>query len=337
MTNAPQLIDLHPKKESFRDEVVAGLGKLRKELPAKFFYDKRGSELFEEITRLPEYYVTRTEIEILDQNAEEMIRLMGENFLLVEFGSGSSTKVRILLDQMQGKAAYTAIDISLLYLKESAQALGADYPEVQVTAVCADYTRPFLIPEGDDFEKRVAFFPGSTVGNFEPHLARKFFRDTARRLRQNDTMLIGVDLQKDRRILHAAYNDSAGITAAFNKNILLRINRELGADFDPDRFDHAAFYNEKENRIEMHLRSRGDQKVTIGADTFAFRDQETIHTENSYKYTVESFHELLKETGFEPEKVWMDPRKLFSVHYLKVAERRGTVVAEHSDSDVRSR
>lgn len=324
MTYSPQLIDLHPKKESFQEEVVTGLRKPQKELPAKFFYDKRGSELFEEITRLPEYYLTRTEIEILDQNAEEMVRLMGENFLLVEFGSGSSMKVRILLDQMGGKAAYTPIDISLLYLKESAQALGADYPEVQVTAVCADYTRPFLIPEGESFEKRVVFFPGSTVGNFEPHLAKKFFRDTAHRLRQNDTMLIGVDLQKDRRILHAAYNDSAGITAAFNKNILRRINRELGADFDLDRFDHTAFYNEKENRIEMHLRSRGEQKVTIGSDSFVFRSEETIHTENSYKYTVGSFHELLKGTGFEPEKVWTDPRGQFSVHYLKVAERRGT-------------
>lgn len=324
MTNLPQLIDLHPKKESFREEVIAGLGKTQKELPAKFFYDKRGSELFDQITRLPEYYLTRTEIEILDQNAEEMVRLMGENFLLVEFGSGSSTKVRILLDRMGGKAAYTPIDISLLYLKESAQALGADYPEVQVTAVCADYTRPFLIPEGESFEKRVVFFPGSTVGNFEPHLARKFFRDTARRLRQNDTMLIGVDLQKDRRILHRAYNDSAGITAAFNKNILQRINRDLSADFDLDRFDHSAFYNEKENRIEMHLRSRGDQTVSIGSDSFIFRNDETIHTENSYKYTVAGFHELLTGTGFEPEKVWTDPRGLFSVHHLKVAERRGT-------------
>jgi len=325
MTNSPlELINLHPKKESFREEVVTGLRKSKKELPAKFFYDKRGSELFEEITRLPEYYVTRTEIEILDLNAEEMVSLMGENFLLVEFGSGSSTKVRILLDQMQGKAAYTPIDISLLYLKESAQALGEAYPEVQVTAVCADYTRPFLIPEGESFEKRVVFFPGSTVGNFEPHLAEKFFRDTARRLRQNDTMLIGVDLQKDRNILHKAYNDSAGITAAFNKNILQRINRELGADFDLNRFEHAAFYNENANRIEMHLRSNGNQKVNIGPDSFEFRNGETIHTENSYKYTIEGFHELLRGTGFEPERVWTDPQNLFSVHYLKVAERRGT-------------
>jgi len=324
LTNFPQLINLHPRKESFLEEVVAGLRKPQKELPAKFFYDKRGSELFEEITRLPEYYLTRTEVEILDQNAEEMVRLMGEDFLLVEFGSGSSTKVRILLDQMQGKAAYTPIDISLLYLKESAQALGADYPEVQVTAVCADYTKPFLIPEGENFGKRVVFFPGSTVGNFEPNLARKFFRDTARRLRQNDTMLIGVDLQKDRRILSDAYNDSAGVTAAFNRNILQRINRELGADFVLDRFDHLAFYNEAEGRIEMHLRSRGAQNVTIGSDSFSFRDQETIHTENSYKYTIDSFQDLLKGTGFEPEKVWTDPQSLFSVHYLKVAERRET-------------
>jgi len=324
LTNFPQLINLHPRKESFLEEVVAGLRKPQKELPAKFFYDKRGSELFEEITRLPEYYLTRTEVEILDQNAEEMVRLMGEDFLLVEFGSGSSTKVRILLDQMQGKAAYTPIDISLLYLKESAQALGADYPEVQVTAVCADYTKPFLIPEGENFGKRVVFFPGSTVGNFEPNLARKFFRDTARRLRQNDTMLIGVDLQKDRRILSDAYNDSAGVTAAFNRNILQRINQELGANFVLARFDHLAFYNEAEGRIEMHLRSRGAQNVTIGSDSFSFRDQETIHTENSYKYTIDSFQDLLKGTGFEPEKVWTDPQSLFSVHYLKVAERRET-------------
>lgn len=318
MSESVDLIDLQPELSNLRDEVLIGLGKRQKELSAKFFYDKRGSQLFERITELPEYYLTRTEISILDHNAAEMVELMGRNFVLIEYGSGSSRKVRILLDKMRGRATYMPIDISLLYLKEAAETLNDDYPHIDVVAVCADYTRPFALPRADGFDRRVVFFPGSTVGNLELSLVSGFFRDTAGKLRPGDGMLIGVDMQKDTGTLEAAYNDAEGITAEFNRNILLRINRELDANFDPCLFEHLAFYNREEGRIEMHLRSTRAQTVHISGTEVAFRAGETIHTENSYKYTIDGFHELLGGTGFAPVKVWTDPAELFSVHYLSV-------------------
>lgn len=313
------VIDLQPVIADFRDEVLAGLRKERKELAAKFFYDRRGSELFEKITRLPEYYLTRTEIGILDANAEEIVSLLGDDFALVEYGSGSSTKVRILLDQLTGHATYMPIDISLLYLRESAEKLHSAYPDISVVAVCADYTEPFEIPRFDSYARRIIFFPGSTVGNLEPHLAERFFRDTAELLQKGDGMIIGVDLRKDKTVLDAAYNDEAGVTAEFNLNVLRRINTELGADFDLDGFQHVAFYNEQEGRIEMHLRSRRRQTVTIGGEKIRFAPGESIHTENSYKYSIDGFRALLSRSGFEPVKVWTDAAELFSVHYLVVA------------------
>ena len=322
-TAALSIIDLHPELSDFRQEVLAGLRKSQKELSAKYFYDRRGSELFEEITALPEYYLTRTEMSILDRAAEEMVSLMGENFALIEYGSGSSTKVRILLDQLRGASTYMPIDLSLLYLRESAERLHEQYPHLSVIAVCADYTRPFEIPRCDDYSKRVVFFPGSTVGNLEPHLAQQFFRDTASILRPGDGMLIGVDLRKDARVLHEAYNDSRDLTAEFNRNILRRINRELDANFDADLFQHIAFFNPALGRIEMHLRSPRSQSVTIGGETVSFRHGETIHTENSYKYEIEEFHGLIEGTGFRPVRVWTDGEEYFSVHYLEVAGARG--------------
>ena len=322
------LINLHPEVSSFRDEVLQGLQKPQKELPAKLFYDRVGSQLFEEITTLPEYYLTRTEIGILDSNADEIVRRMGSDFVLIEYGSGSSRKVRILLDQLTTSATYMAIDISLLYLKESAERLNDAYPDITVVAVCADYTKPFEIPECDSYQKRVIFFPGSTVGNFEPYLARKFFRDTASILRPGDGMLIGVDLKKDPEILHAAYNDAAGVTARFNLNILEHINRELDADFDLDRFEHVAFYNSVDGRIEMHLRSTTSQVVHIGGEEIAFRAGETIHSENSYKYSIEDFRALIADTGFAHETVWTDEQNLFSVHYLSVSRSTPTLLGK---------
>jgi dimethylhistidine N-methyltransferase len=313
-----EVIDLHPVQTDFRQEVLHGLHKPQKELPAKFFYDERGSELFEEITELPEYYLTRTEISILDENAAEMVRMMGDDFALIEFGSGSSRKVRILLDRLRGHGTYMPVDVSLVYLKESAERVRSEYPNIEVVAVCADYTLPFEIPSSGGHAKRVAFFPGSTVGNLEPHLASVFFRDTAGSLEPGDGMLIGVDLKKDPAVLHAAYNDSRGITAAFNFNILRHINRRLGDPFDLAKFEHIAFYNPALGRIEMHLRARVTHTVTIGGEEIRFRLGETIHTENSYKYEIEEFYALLEETGFAPVKVWTDPQRLFSVHYLEV-------------------
>jgi dimethylhistidine N-methyltransferase len=321
-----RVIDLHPRQTDFRQEVLHGLHKPQKELPAKFFYDQRGSELFEEITTLPEYYLTRAEISILDGNAEEILRMMGEEFALIEFGSGSSRKVRILLDQRRGRTTYMPVDISLVYLKESAELLHSEYPDIEVVALCADYTLPFEIPAAGGHEKRVVFFPGSTVGNLEPHLATVFFRDTAGALQPGDGMLIGVDLKKDAAILHAAYNDSRGVTAEFNFNILRHINRRLGPLFEPSLFEHIAFYNPAVGRIEMHLRALRSHTVEIGGETIRFRQGETIHTENSYKYEITEFHALLHGTGFAPVKVWTDPDRLFSVHYLEVADTSGPTV-----------
>ena len=317
-TDSLSVINLHPVQSDARAEVLEGLSKPQKELPAKFFYDQTGSILFEEITSLPEYYLTRTEISILDEHAEEMVAMFGPSFALIEYGSGSSRKVRILLDQLSGRAIYMPVDISLLYLKQSAAKLNDAYPNVTVVAVCADYTQPFEIPSADEYDKRVIFFPGSTVGNLEPGLARTFFRDTAKLLKPGDGMLIGVDLKKDSSILNAAYNDSRGVTARFNLNILSRINRELHSDFDVEQFEHVAFYNESESRIEMHLRSRIAQEVHINSHRISFREGETIHTENSYKYSIEDFRRLLRDTGFTPVQVWTDPQNLFSVHYLAV-------------------
>lgn len=318
---ALKVIDLHPRQTDFAQEVLHGLRKPQKELPAKFFYDERGSELFEEITRLPEYYLTRTEISILDDNAEQMVQMMGEDFALIEFGSGSSRKVRILLDQLRGRATYMPVDISLVYLKESAEKVRSDYPNVDVVAVCADYTLPFHIPAAEQHRKRVVFFPGSTVGNLEPFLASVFFRDTASSLRAGDGMLIGVDLKKDPAVLHAAYNDSRGVTAAFNFNILHHLNRRLGHSFDFAKFEHIAFYNPALGRIEMHLRALESHTVVIRGEEIRFRMGETIHTENSYKYEIDEFHALLERTGFEPVRVWTDRERMFSVHYLRVVDR----------------
>lgn len=315
---AVKLIDLHPRQTDFAQEVLHGLHKPQKELPAKFFYDERGSKLFEEITELPEYYLTRTEISILDDNASEMVGMMGRDFALIEFGSGSSRKVRILLDQLRGKGTYMPVDISLVYLKESAEKVRSDYPDVDVVAVCADYTLPFAIPTAEQHRKRVVFFPGSTVGNLEPYLATVFFRDTASSLRKGDAMLIGVDLKKDPAVLHDAYNDSRGVTAEFNFNILRHINRRLGDSFDLAKFEHIAFYNPALGRIEMHLRARASHTMTIRGEEIRFRLGETIHTENSYKYEIEEFNALLEGTGFAPVKVWTDRARLFSVHFLEV-------------------
>ncbi len=318
-TNGVALIDMHPRRDDFLAEVLAGLRKPQKEIPAKFFYDRRGSELFEEITRLPEYYLTRTEIAILDANAAAIVNRFGNSSVLVEFGSGSSTKVRILLDEMKGRGVYMPVDISKIYLLESAEAISDDYPEVTVVAVCADYTRQFAIPPAPEgFTRRNIFFPGSTVGNLEPPLAHRFFRQTARQLAPGDGMLIGVDLKKDPAILHAAYNDSRGTTAEFNLNVLRRINRELGSNFDLEQFEHHALYRGSNGRVEMHLRSRRDQKVAIGGQEISLVSGETIHTENSYKYSLEDFHGLVSGTGFRPVEFWMDERKMFSVHYLEV-------------------
>jgi dimethylhistidine N-methyltransferase len=318
-TEAVVFFNHHPAAADFRREVLAGLRSKPKWLSPKFFYDKRGSELFDRICELDEYYPTRTETGILEENAGEIAELCGEDCELIEYGSGSSRKIRILLDALAGDVTYVAIDISREHLLESASELAEDYSGLEVIAVCADYTQPFPLPQpGRRTGNRVVFFPGSTVGNFSPAQATDFLSTTARQLGPGGSMLIGVDLKKDEEILHAAYNDSEGVTAAFNLNLLERINREIGADFELSAFHHCAFYNRREGRIEMHLVSRREQIVQVDGEGIHFSRGETIHTENSYKFSVEEFQDLASSCGFEPIRVWTDDESLFSLHYLTV-------------------
>jgi L-histidine Nalpha-methyltransferase len=311
--------DLAPGEESFRDAVLAGLGRASKRIPCKFFYDARGSALFEEICRLPEYYPTRTEIAILEDYSSDIAAQMGPHCRLIEFGSGASQKVRLLLQALERPAAYVPVDISREHLRDAATGLAEDFPSVPVIAVCADYTRPFPLPPLPGAGgKRVGFFPGSTIGNFEPDPAVAFLANYARILGPGGEMLIGVDLKKETDILEAAYNDRAGVTAAFNLNLLERINRELDGDLDMDRFEHLAFYSSAEGRVEIYIRSLANQAARIAGKRFDFAKNELIHTEYSYKYSVEEFRSLAARAGFRPVDTWTDPAELFSVHYFRL-------------------
>jgi dimethylhistidine N-methyltransferase len=314
--NAPnfRLIDRQPEATDVKREVLEGLRRTPKTLPPKLFYDEEGSRLFEEITRLPEYYLTRTEVGVLTDHAAEINRRVGDT--IIELGSGSSAKVRILLDQRQQPVTYVAVDISLDQLQASTEALAADYPRVSVVALCADYTKLFKLPVLPGI--RTVFFPGSNLGNQTPEESKQFFKSVVGMLSRGDGMLIGVDRVKERAVLDAAYNDSRGITAAFNLNLLHRINRELGADFDVNGFRHVAFFNEEKSRMEMHLRSERPQTVTVAGERFEFAPGETIHTENSYKYLDGDIQRLIDGSGFVSEALWTDPRRWFSVHYLRV-------------------
>ena len=314
-------VDLEPVVENFETAVVAGLSQAPKTLPCKFFYDQTGSELFSRICRLDEYYPTRTEIGILRQTAGRIAELAGPESHLIELGSGDSIKVRLLLEAMTSPARHTAVDISREHLRISADELVQRFPHIEIAAVCADYTRPFDVPPPTERPnaRKIGFFPGSTIGNFTPNEAVSFLKSTAILLNGGD-LVIGVDLKKDQDRLNAAYNDSEGVTAAFNINLLVRINRELGGDFDVDAFEHRAHFNSQKGRIEMHLISRRDQSVAIGNYRFQFAKGETIHTENSYKYGVEEFQEIAARAGFRPLDVWTDDEELFSIHYLQAPD-----------------
>jgi dimethylhistidine N-methyltransferase len=301
---------------TFRDDVIAGLSAQRKRIPPKYFYDATGSRLFEQITQLPEYYPTRTELQILADNAAEIVKVVLPGAALVEFGSGSATKVRILLRAAPELSAYVPVDISVEYLDGEAERLRREFPGLTVLPVAADFTQDFALPAAVLDRPRMGFFPGSTIGNFEPHEAAAFLRHAARMLGAGAELIVGVDLVKDPDVLHAAYNDAAGVTARFNKNLLVRINRELGGDFDLDRFEHHAFYNREMRRIEMHLASCRRQKVRVAGRTFEFRAGETIHTENSYKYSIDGFVALARGAGWVRQKTWTDSDGLFSLHQL---------------------
>jgi dimethylhistidine N-methyltransferase len=299
-----------------RDEILSSLQKSRKSIPSKYFYDERGSLLFDQITHLEEYYLTRAEREIMQHHIGEITGVIGNNSVLIEPGSGSCEKMRLLLDHLPELKACIPVDISREYLGEAVQELRRDYPSLLVKPVCADYTKPFQLPDIDiSFDYYVVFYPGSTIGNFQPFEAKEFLGMLSEFMVPGGGLLIGVDLQKDKQIIEAAYNDSEGITAAFNKNVLLRMNRELEGDFGLDKFTHLAFYNEEKGRLEMHLQSRGEQTAQIAGTSINFQDGETIHTENSYKYSLEGFRALAAD-WFTVEKVWMDERELFSLQYL---------------------
>jgi dimethylhistidine N-methyltransferase len=301
-------------ENEFAAAVLTGLRHHQKELPCKFFYDEEGSRLFDLICDLAEYYPTRTETKLLRDKAGEIARAIGADVELIEFGAGSLAKAGIVLDALKNPRAYVPIDISGDYLREMAVKLERTFPHLAVHPVVADFTKPLKLPSTG--ARRVGFFPGSTIGNFTRAEALAFLRRAAALLKGGG-LLIGVDLVKDPAILHAAYNDAAGVTEAFNKNILARANKELDANFDLDAFAHYAFYNPTHQRIEMHLMSIDDQRVQVAGETVSFHEGETIHTENSHKYTVEGFRELAMEAGFTPREAWSDPARLFSMHWLE--------------------
>jgi len=303
----------------FREDVLCGLAGPEKTLPCKYLYDERGSELFDAICDLPEYYPTRTEIGILRRYGGDMAAELGNNCLVIEYGSGSSLKTPLLLEQLREPAGYVPVDISREHLVASATAVARRFPSIEVLPVWADFTADFDVPATHRTpRKRAVFFPGSTIGNFGPGEAIKLMKGVARLCGPRGGFLVGVDLEKPREILIPAYNDAAGVTAAFNKNLLVRINRELGANFDLDQFAHQAIFNERHSRIEMHLVSRKRQVVRIGRSSIWFAAGESICTEHSYKYTREMFREMAMEAGLALEQIWTDDAGLFSVQYLTV-------------------
>ena len=307
------------KRESeILHEVLDGLTKQQKELPSKLFYDERGSKLFDEITRLEEYYPTRTEMKIMEDNIEEIGALLGEGTVLVELGSGSSKKIRLLLENIPGLAAYIPVDISKEHLLNSVRILSRDYPQLDIIPFVADYTKEFSLPQiNKNYDHLSAFYPGSTIGNFKPQEAKEFLRRISKLIGKNGGFIIGVDLKKDKQILEKAYNDKDGITAQFNLNILSHINHETGAKFDINKFYHKAVYNDTEGRIEMHLISCEPQSVQLNGSVIEFKQDEDIITEYSYKYAIGQFENLISDF-FEVRKVWTDDKKFFSVQYLRV-------------------
>jgi len=317
VTNTLLVAEL-PREETFADAVLAGLSRPAKAIPCKYLYDAKGSTLFDAICELPEYYPTRTEHTILRRHASEIAKLAGSGCTLIEFGSGSSTKTRLLLDALHTLQAYMPVDISREHLQAACAALAADYPTLDILGVCADYMQPLDLDHAIGTSgRRIGFFPGSTIGNLVPDEARLFLQRAVAVLGGNGALVIGVDLKKDAARLHAAYNDSAGITAAFNLNLLQRMNRELGASFVLARFEHEAFYNADAGRIEIYIRSLTRQRVCVAGHWFEFASGERIHTEYSYKYAVPEFVDLARSAGFATEQVWTDERDQFGVCYLR--------------------
>ncbi len=321
MSRNPELL-LHngTDLDAFRRDVLDGMRRKSREIPCKYLYDDRGSELFEEICELEEYYPTRTELGIMEERIAEMAQQLGPACLVVEYGSGSSRKTRLLLDALESPVAYVPIDISEDALRSSSASLATRYPELDILPVCADYTEHIELPEPSrDPDHRVVYFPGSTIGNFAPSDASAFLASMADVAGEDGSLLIGVDLKKDVTVLERAYDDARGVTADFNRNLLTRINRELGADFPLDNFRHEARYDPNASRVEMHLVAELPCTVTITGEPFFFEAGESIHTENSYKYDPAGFAKLAAEAGLRVRRIWTDADELFSVQYLTAA------------------
>src|SRR6476469_1809923 len=320
--HAPAVAGAHlpdDQTTAFARDASDDLSQRPKRLSPKYFYDATGSELFEAITQLPEYYTTRTELSILRDRGSDISAIIPEGAALVEFGAGATTKVRLLLENC-AISAYVPVDISGDFLQGQADALRKDFPGLDVYPVAADFTAPFVLPEAIASLPKVGFFPGSTLGNFEPHEARAFLRSARRILGEGAQMIIGVDLEKDERVLYDAYNDAAGVTARFNLNVLVRINRELGGNFDVSAFMHRSVYNRERHRIEMHLIAKKAQTVRLLGRNFSFRPGESIHTESSYKYSLDRFTALARDSGWSVRESWTDRDRMFSVHALVASD-----------------
>jgi dimethylhistidine N-methyltransferase len=321
---ATPLLDMGPNSTSFLHDTLAGLRDRPRQLPCKYLYDERGSQLFDRICDLDEYYPTRSELAIVDRYAQQMAAQIGPRVMLVELGSGSSVKTRMLLDHLCDPAAYVPVDISREHLQRTADELSAAYADIEVLPVCADFMQDFGLPVSQRRPDHCAvYFPGSTIGNLRPDEALELLRRIADLCGVGGGLLIGVDLQKQISVIEAAYNDDAGVTAEFNLNLLRRINRELGGDFDPEQFEHRAFYDEDWDRVEMHLVSQSRQEVTVGEESFSFEQGETICTEHSHKYTIDGFADLASEAGFTLRRHWTDKRQYFAVLHLVVVSGSG--------------
>lgn len=319
--DASALLDFTPGTETFLGDVLAGLDQSPRHLPCKYFYDERGARLFEEICGLREYYPTRTELAIMRRHAADIASQIGPGVMLVEYGSGSGVKVRLLLDHLQDPVAYVPVDISRENLVWTSQRLSLAYPTLEVLPVCADFVSDFRLPTPVKRPTHTAvYFPGSTIGNLHPNAAREMLGKIARLCGAGGDLVIGIDLQKDTATLEAAYNDARGVTAEFNRNLLRRINGELDGGFDTKEFEHRAVYNREAGRIEMYLVSRCRQEVTIGGKSFRFDADESICTEYSYKYTIDDFAAMAAEGGFVLRRSWTDDQNHFAVLHLAVAD-----------------
>ena len=316
MKSAPSLYfyDQADRQDDFTEEIIRGFRAREKFVSPKFFYDERGSQLFADITRQPEYYLTRTETKLLQKHAGEISELIGDDFLLIEYGSGSSEKIRILLENLR-PSIYAPVDISRDYLAQAAQALAREYPWLEVHATCVDFTNEFVLPFHSE-KRRVSFFPGSSIGNFDRDEAAAFVRRVHKLVGGDGGLLIGVDLKKDEAILNAAYNDEKGVTADFNLNVLTHLNREYDADFDPAGFEHHAVYNEGKGCVQMFLISNRSQTVSISGEEFGFEPGEPIHTENSHKYTIDEVLQMANGAGFSRAETWLDENQFLAVFYL---------------------